>query len=90
MRKLTYNRKTSIVLHTEDYLNAGLTQDEMVIAIYKNISKEKVWMVGKYPINRNIQIHIQGHSSDLIDSIIYEIENIFENLLKKKQLNEKE
>lgn len=89
MRKLTYSRKTSIVLHTEDYLNAGLTQDEMVTAIYKNVSREKVWMISKYPINYNIQIHIQGHSNDFIEDIIYEIENIFEKLLNEKQLNEK-
>jgi len=86
MRELTCSKRTSIVLHNEDYLNAGLTQDEMIEAIEKRTDRNRIWMVEKYPINNNIQVHILGHNNDLIMDIVKEIEEIFEEILKKKNM----
>ena len=81
MRNLTCSRKTSLVLHNEDYTNAGLKQDDMIDAIRKI---NGVWMVEKYPINYNIQVHINGHSKEYINNIMFEIESVLEYMLDKK------
>jgi hypothetical protein len=80
MRRLTCSRKTSIVIHNEDYLNSGLKQDDMIKAI-ENI--DGVWMVEKYPINNNIQVHIHRHNKEYINRIMYEIQCKFENMLNE-------
>lgn len=70
MRKLTHSRKTSLVLHVEDYTNAGLKQEDMMKRL-KKISG--VWMVSKYPINSNIEIHISGHSQEYREDVLFDV-----------------
>lgn len=84
-RELTCTKKTSLVLHTEDYINAGLKQEEMMKAI-EDI--DGIWNIEKYPINSNIKIHIQGHSNSYIDNILSQIKMVFELMIMKKYKNE--
>ena len=86
MKRLTYTKQTSLVLHIEDFLNAGLQQEDMM----EEIKKIKgIWLVQKYPINSNIKVHIQSNNDNFIQNILYHIEfelntmlNIY-NLFKK-------
>lgn len=87
MRNLTCNKKTSLIIHNEDYLNAGLKQDDMIKAIE---TIDGVWMVERYPINYNIQVHIQGHSKEYINSIMYEIQRKFERMFDEQIINKKD
>ncbi len=82
MKKLSYSRKTSIVLHNEDYTNAGLKQEDMMDAI-KQI--DGVWMVTKYCINSNIEVHIKGHSKEYIIDVLDDIKFVLDEMLYKNR-----
>ena len=85
MRKITHSKKTSLVLHIEDYTNAGLKQEDVI----KNLDKiDGVWRVTKYPINSNVQIHISGHSPDYIDDILLDVEVVLESMVFELELAE--
>lgn len=78
MRQLLYSRNTSLILHNEDYTNAGLEQDEMIEAI-KNIYG--VYSVKKFPLNSNIEVFISGHSQEFIASVMIDIRRELERLV---------
>lgn len=69
MRRLTCSKDVSYILHTEDYTNAGLKQEDMMKQIEKCVIG--VSSARKYPINHNIKIYIKlGYSiSDVIEDI---------------------
>jgi hypothetical protein len=78
MVKLTYTRATSIILSNEDYTNQGLKQDDMIKAIEKI---NGVWMVEKYPINGNIQVHIRSNNEQYIRDVFHDIRFVLDNML---------
>ena len=83
MRNLGYRINTSLVLSNEYYTNKGLDREEMM----KEIERiDGVWMVEKYPINSNIEVHIRYNSRDGAEWIVREIEGTLENMLRTKQL----
>jgi len=81
--KLTYTRKMSAVLHTEDFINAGLTQQEMIDCIVKSFSEEIV-RIEKYPVNSNIEIHL-FRANTLIGDLVQDINYEFDKLLSGKK-----
>ena len=87
MKNLTYTKQTSLVLHTEAYSNAGLKQNEIIEAIKKI---DGVWMVNKYNINSNVEVHIKGHSKDYIEDIFDEIHTTLECMLHLKSISKHE
>ena len=78
MKQLTYTKRTSLVLHTEDYSNAGLKQDDIMKAIEKI---NGVWMVERFPINSNVLVHVEGHSDKYIKEVFAEIHYTLESIL---------
>jgi len=78
MKRLTYTRKTSLILHNEDYTNAGLKQDDMIKAIER---VKGVYMVKKFPINSNIEVFIKDNSMDFIDEVMFDIKMTLEGML---------
>lgn len=84
MKNLDYRIKTSIVLSCEDYTNAGLRQEDMMKAVEKI---NGVWMVAKYPINRNIEVDISFSNRDDIKELVKEIRWTFEMMLDHQKFN---
>ena len=78
MVKLTYRRATSIILSNEDYTNKGLKQDDMIKAIGKI---DGVWMVEKYPINGNIEVHISSNNEQYIRDVFHDIRFVLNTML---------
>ena len=78
MKRLTYTKKTSLVLHTEDYSNAGLQQSDIMKAIEKI---DGVWMVTKYPINSNVEVHIKSNNENYIQSVFFDIQLTLDSML---------
>jgi hypothetical protein len=78
MKRLTYTKKTSLVLHTEDYTNAGLQQVDIMKAIEKI---DGVWMVEKYPINSNVEVHIKSNNDNYIQSVFFDIQLTLNSML---------
>lgn len=78
MKRLTYTKKTSLALHTEDYSNAGLQQSDIMKAIEKI---DGVWMVTKYPINSNVEVHIKSNNENYIQSVFFDIQLTLDSML---------
>lgn len=78
MKQLSYTKKTSLILHTEDYSNAGLKQADIMKAIEKI---DGVWMVETFPINSNVLVHIKGHSDSYIKDVFTDIHYTLESML---------
>jgi hypothetical protein len=78
MKRLTYTKKTSLVLHTEDYSNAGLQQSDIMKAIEKI---DGVWMVTEYPINSNVEVHIKSNYENYIKRVFYDIQLTLNSML---------
>lgn len=84
MRKLDYSKETSIVLKTEDYTNAGLTQKDMMKVVEKF---DSVLRVGSYGINDQVQVHIKYNDPLLIENLVSNIRMVFEVMLCELQGN---
>ena len=78
MKQLTYTKKTSLILYTEDYSNAGLKQYDIMKAIEKI---DGVWMVERFPINSIVLVHINGHSDNYIKEVFTNIHYTLESML---------
>lgn len=86
MRKLTYTKQTSLVLHTEYYINSGLKQEDIMEAIKKI---DGIWMVEKYPINSNVEVHIKSNNYEYIESVFSDICITLEFMLMDFKENKK-
>jgi hypothetical protein len=86
MARLTVTKVTSLILHTEDYNNAGLKQSDIMERIKKEIGG--VCMVEEFPINSNIQVHFDTNNESVINMVFYKINILLEfMLMEHKKLN---